>query len=818
MDLKSPTTLVAAWVLVPLLVAAASAGLGVGLRLLAGIDLRALTLPAGFLAGIAAFDVLLRVGLSGLAASLVLAALALAGPAWLAARERDALRARARAARRPWPPPAGAWAGLAALAAYGIGMAPLVGTGRSGVLGYVLNNDPAAHVMIVDWLSQNAAEAPTFIDSSYAVAATAVDSGYPLGTYAWPVFGTALSGLDPFHLWSPLIAVAMAMLALVCFALLRRLDAAPAFAAAGGALAASGFLPLSYLAQGGAKELLIAVTVLGTVALAAHALERGAGWRALLPAVLAAGAAIANLGYAALAWLGPAGLAVLALIVVRARRDGRVRELRGLAIVIAAGALVALPAALASLDFFRASRLEFEDPNEVGNLLGPLPLAETLNVWLALDYRMATPTAEVLTWVGVALAAGAALLGLVHVVARREVAIPLALATAVVGAALVYPRVSIYFEAKTLVVVAPALGLLSAAGVLWLARRPERGARAGAVALGGLLAVGALASSAFVYAGAWNTPRDRFQELADIGERYGGRGPLLVNDREYYADHFLRRSDAWNSWAERPVLRELRSEDSLPPPMPHTPDFDDYTAAHLRRFDLLLERRRPGGSRPPGNFALDFEGAHYRVWRRAGPDPDGRVPVGNGVTGSERLRCGDRAVRRLLARASREGRRVRVSTRPDPVRVLQLDAWLAFERPHVQPPDELVGRAAGTGIAAGETRLAPGRYRVWIQGSYGPGVRLWAMQGPVGDAINDLGLPSQWLSLGEVETTPEGGLRIALVPLERSLLRPGSRHHELSGAPWVEPVDATWTVREVEPAAVRRLCGQPVDWLELPAR
>ena len=65
MDLTDPLTLVAAWVIAPLLVALASAGIGVGLALVAGRPLGALTVHAGFGGGIALSSLLLTLGAGG---------------------------------------------------------------------------------------------------------------------------------------------------------------------------------------------------------------------------------------------------------------------------------------------------------------------------------------------------------------------------------------------------------------------------------------------------------------------------------------------------------------------------------------------------------------------------------------------------------------------------------------------------------------------------------------------------------------------------------------------------------------------------------
>ena len=110
-NLRSPSTLVEAWILVPALVIAASAALGWLLGRLTRTHLGALTLPAGFLAGVGVTSALLSLGLSGKVSVAAVAALALAG----------AVLAIADVRRRGSLPPVGAaalWPAAAFAAAY----------------------------------------------------------------------------------------------------------------------------------------------------------------------------------------------------------------------------------------------------------------------------------------------------------------------------------------------------------------------------------------------------------------------------------------------------------------------------------------------------------------------------------------------------------------------------------------------------------------------------------------------------------------------------------------------------------------------------
>ena len=79
MDLRSPSTLLAAWVLAPLLTVIAAGGLGLGAAALTRYRLGAMTLPLGYAAGIVLMVVLLELGLGGTATVVVTAVAAVAG-------------------------------------------------------------------------------------------------------------------------------------------------------------------------------------------------------------------------------------------------------------------------------------------------------------------------------------------------------------------------------------------------------------------------------------------------------------------------------------------------------------------------------------------------------------------------------------------------------------------------------------------------------------------------------------------------------------------------------------------------------------------
>jgi hypothetical protein len=758
------------------------------------------------MAGIALMTFALELGVDGIPTIVICAGVALVGLI-ACALSRPALKLSVTANAEAL------WAGGCALAAYAIGLAPVAGSGRSAIAGYVLNNDPAVHLSAIELLRDNGTQATEGGLSSYHSVEGLFEAAYPLGSFPWVLFGNVTGGIEPFHLWTPLIALTAGLTALVSFWILRRIGAPRPFAAIAGAVIASGYLPFSYLAQGGTKEVITALTIYATVALFVHGATERFGWRALLPAAVGAGAAIHNLGLGALAWLGPAG-AVIAVVLLWRPPRGRTRV--GTAVTLAicglAALVVALPSILSSIDYLNQSEDLLLNPAQIGNLVGPVPWSEAFNVWFAYDYRLPDPDRETLTAIGVLLAALLAGIGILNALARRQIALLLAVFTGVAGAVVISSRYAIYFDAKSYMALAPSLGLASAAGVLWLYLRRSARERIGGLVLGVLLAAGVLVSDAYVYAGSWTTPKDRFQEMIDIGERFRGEGPMLINEREEYSKYFLRDSLPWESWGSWQPDRGLRF--STVPAVPTTPDFDYYTSEHMARFKLLLERRRPGGSLPPSNFRVVHETEHYRVWRRVANPPREHLPLGlKGLSGTSHLDCSDPTARRLIERARRTGSRVRAAYAGNVPVVTGPGLWEQFANWGLTPTEGFVSWRSGFAIAR-KPPLDRGRYTAYLQGSFGPGIRVYIGEKQLGEAFGDLGIQDGWQPLG-VATVKRNEPTVVLLGLEKSALRPGSRRYDMVGQLAFVPEPENRKVTDLDGRRARELCGKRLDWVEL---
>jgi hypothetical protein len=287
-------------------------------------------------------------------------------------------------------------------------------------------------------------------------------------------------------------------------------------------------------------------------------------------------------------------------------------------------------------------------------------------------------------------------------------------------------------------------------------------------------------------------------------------------EREEWGTYLLRDLQPFDSWGYYPPDRVLRAGGRWAPPLPHTPDFDDYPMPLVQLFPLLFERKSPGGSRPPLNYEVAYETKHYRVWRRGGEAPVSHLPLGRDSNDhTARLDCRRPEVRRLLRDSERSDRPLVAAIPPSPRRVIiTADDWRGHETGETYAPPGFISRRKGQ--AAVKASLAPGSYDAWIQGSFATGVRLFVDGSAYGDVFADLGPLSGWHPLGRVavQTRPA---QVVLVSLSKPWWQSGSKRPDLTGRLVFVRRGEPSTMVTVQPERARSLCGRRLDWVELPA-
>lgn len=813
MNLQSPTQMLLAWVVFPCLVLLISAGVGVLCDRVTARDLSVLTLPTGFAASIVAFCFILQLGVPASASSAIIGLTAIVGLG-MAIKDRAGVTPDSRALV--------VCALIAAGVAYLIGIAPLIGSGRLGVLGYVILNDPAWHLSLIEWIHANGMTPATVLDSANASISQQLGQGYPIGSYSWQLIAKSLLGIRPMFIWTPTAAITLSMIAMVAYAAVIKSGATRRWAVVLAAAIGVGFLPLSYLAQGGVKEVTFAFTF-SFAATAIAGLEFRADERTSLAlrrtfaAAVGIAAMIAVFGPAAGLWIAP--LVLIAVIVAAVTRPAGLPFGRLALLVSGWGAItiaITLPSLIDALRVF-STVSTVAGGNDIGNLLGPVPFREVFNVWISPDYRFADPHEGSAAWIAIVTTAAAllAVIGIVTEARARRLFVPLASTSGFLAILYISSKYNIYFIAKSYVAFAPVVGCATAAGLIWLITSQVHRRRYAGIAIAGALALTIVVSIGLYYGSVFMTPGERFEELAEINERLDGHGPTLVNEREEYARVLLRDNRPWESFGLFVPDRGFRPGGGYP--MPITPDVDSYRDDHMKRFVAIVERKHPGASRPPSNYARWFETSRYVVWRRQAPQPQAHVAIGlASPTGAGPLDCNLPDVQ-LVARAAREqGKALLIATPQREKKIVFAEDFKT--NADWRPPSELgIRTREHNGSGEFEVKLTAGKtYRPYLQGSLGRGVDVYVDDRKLATARDDLGTQDQWQPLPEI--LGSGATKVRLEPAATRFWRAGNlRHDDIRAMAFVEDGPDS-KMREITPAQLLGYCGKQVDWVELPAR
>jgi hypothetical protein len=581
-------TLVVAWVVFPLVLAAVTLGCGLVLEAVAGARLPfALLLPAGLASVVVVMGLATMTDATAELAVPLAVALGAAGLALGAA----GLRARIES-----------WAIGVFVATYAIYAAPIVASGEATFAGYVKLDDTATFLGTLDYVLGRGTEVSGLMPSSYeAMLSINLGDGYPVGSLL-PLGVTRLVGLDPAWTWQPYLAFLAALLGLVLYELVGDLVRGSGLRALAAVAASGSALLYGYALWGGVKEL-FAAAVLALV-VATLPLAWGASPRAAVVPAVAAAALLDGLSAAGAIWLVPP---VVAVAVVA----WRTRAPRIAVAAIVLGLALSLPALRGARTFLDNATAVARGTDDMGNLLGPLSPWQLVGIWPSADFRVEPePHRATIVLVGVALVAAA--VGATVAYHRRAWRLLLLLVTAVAGAVVFLLTSGPWIEAKALAIASPVVLCVALAGgaVLMESGRRVEGALALAAIVGGVAWSNVLAAGDPRLA-----PRAQLAELEAIGKRYAGDAPALMTEYQPYGvRHFLRRLDpeGASELRRRPVpLRDgrLLGKGETAPIDAFAPD------AVLVYRTLVLLRAGPGGT-PRAPFELVERGRYYDVWQR----------------------------------------------------------------------------------------------------------------------------------------------------------------------------------------------------------
>jgi hypothetical protein len=801
-------SLLACWLLFPIVIGAISLGCGLLLETVTGERFSGvLLLPVGLALLVLLPQLAIGAGLEGLARPSVLVAAA-AGYAlgWRTLRER------ARGLDR--------WALGAAALVYLIFGAPILLTGDATFAGFIMLDDTSTFSALVDHFYAHGRDFSGLPQSTYeATVQINLSQGYPVGSMLPLETVRPLVGQDLLWIYQPYLSYMAAMVALCVYAITAPLVVTPWRRFVVAAIAAQPAILFAYAMQGGVKELASAWLLCLTAAVAAPLAREPGHARSAIPAAVVVGAFLSALGAGGGAWTAPIllAVAVAALISRRGRANRRLQAIQAAVFAVVAGGLTA--AILHDANFLKGTALDVLSANaDKGNLITPLSKFQALGVWPGADYRLPLGQGKQLAYSLIAVMAGLAVSGVGHAIARRRwdvLAFPVG---AFLSFALISRKGGIWVDGKAIATVAPALLCASLLGAAWVSRL---GVRPLAVATVAFIALGVGYSNVQTYGHVSIAPRGPLHEAEEIGKDIKGQGPTLDNEyNPYVARHLLRDAapEGPSELRRRQVL--LNSGQFLLKGA--VADLDLFSLQALFEYRTIVNPKNPGQSRPPSNYRFVRDGTYYTVWQRpAGPgtsDILDRIGGGDYDHAASVLRCSD--VLAFAAKAKGDASlRLRVAFKPANVTVEPT----ALQKPSTWTTDadgrRMLARDPGTATGTFTVPRA-GTFEAWQGGSFARGFSVYVDDKKIGDARWQMANLAQFEDLGPIRLTA-GTHKFKLVRGGRSLhpgsgLRPLPVFLEALGPFALEPVPSPWRVVTLRPPeAASRICGRTVDWVEL---
>ncbi len=794
--------LVISWFLFPALLATLSLGCGLACERAARIELARPLLPALGLAAVIVVGQFTTLADSTAELTVpVLMILALSG-FWLG---RSRLRSALGFDR---------WLLLAALGAYAVYAAPVVLSGDATFAGYIKLDDTATWMALTDRVMEHGRDIDSLAPSSYeATLAFNLADGYPVGVFIPLGVGALLTGQDVAWLVQPYMTLMAAMLTLVLGVLLRPLVQNPALralAAFGGSLSA---LMIGYVLWGGIKEIAAALLIALFAALLSVRFSANSeanrtltpsrpSVRGVIPLAASAAALLGVLSPGGAIWLVVPALLAFGHLLLSERRNA----IRPTFAFLALTAAFCVPL-IAGGRLLPPTSSPLTDNEARGNLAEALNPVQVAGIWPNGDFRF-DPDSEVATYVLIGLALALFVAGVVYAWRSRSLGLLLYAAGSIAGFVLLSAVGSPWVAAKATAIASPAVLVLAFAAAVSVFASGRRVLAMTALAL---LGAGVIWSAALAYHEVRLAPREQLAELEEIGELIAASGPALMTEYQPYGvRHFLRESDAEGISELRRHPIPLRSGRSVE--KGEWADTDRVDLKALLDYEVLVLRRTPEQSRPPGNYELIHEGEYYEVWRRRdGEAPAQHLPLGDGLDPGAVATCAQVA---KLARAA--GPKGVLIAAPAPTTLVVTPderalptAWSAAGRKGLV----LVGSGEATfGVEVERS----GSYGVWLAGTVPGRIEVLVDGRSVGSVRHQLNNSGLYLDLGAADLNT--GRHELTLRYDEQPLAPGSGGPSPSVGPLVLSMLAADSLVTTTAERYRRLCGRRWDWIEAVAR
>jgi len=539
--------------------------------------------------------------------------------------------------------------------------------------------------------------------------------------------------------------------ALALYALLRQVVANPIICCVGAAIAIQPNILYDYALGGGIKELTTASLILLVAALLAERLPGPRSLRSSLPLAPAIAAAVAAFSYGVIPWFGL--LLPVAFVASLLPGGRRLRTLVSWAVVAAATSILGIPSVISSIKLFGDLTTAVNGVVELGlgNLTAPIPEISSVGVWISNDYRFpmfahagASHAFDIVIIVLATIGVLCALCRRRWMIAAFGVASPIALAYWVAHG-------GPWIELKAYTITAPMFLAMAFVGAGWLVTSHPRRLKVPVRAagwLGALAVAGAvLYGNALTYHDISLAPAARYEQLAEIGERFAGVVPAFYPVFDEYSGYFLRKEGGYDLEIP-PGLQVRPGAVNLPPgQFAYALDLNELELSFVERFPLLVIARSPVASRAPANYDLVDRTSEFEVWRRTRPASEVFVHFPLSGLPDERTRQFCRGLARSVRQAGAGSSVAYVPAGPRteliPTQATHPSYW------HAIGPESL--RAYGAGAVQGSVSLpARGTYDISMAGSVGRPLTLYIDGHRAGSVAYQWRYPGQFLHFARV--------------------------------------------------------------------
>jgi hypothetical protein len=824
-------SMIVSWVVVPLVFAAVGLGWGALVGWAGGQkQLGVLTIPLGLAAAIVVAALFTTFSFSAPAAAPVVVAGTLAG--------------LLRAWRRISFPVAAIAAGVGVLLVYG---APVILSGQDGFLGYVRLDDTATWLAFIDQFFSHGRSLAALPPSTYRLLldTNLTNAGYPSGAFMLPGIAHWVTGVDAAWIFQPYLAVCASALALCSFDLLAPLIAGTWLRAFAAFIAAQSALLFGYAAWGGIKELTAAFLLgLGLAIAARMTADTVPRPRSTVPLAVAGAALIVTLGPGGAIYVVPAGFGLAGVLIwrLRAQARGLLGYLAGVPLLAA----LVLPSWLTLTKYLNVNSVftsaSADHATAYGNLTSALRAIQLSGIWLYGDFRSfpGAPSSTINHVLIYCVFAGA-LFALAWELSNRRFGLALYVAVALVSVAgLSFEGTVPWLMGKSLAISSPAVLLAGLAGAAILFSRERVLPAVIGVVLLGAIAAGVVWSNYLQYRNVTVAPRARLDELATIGAKLAGHGPVFFNEYEIYGDRHFLRDGAPVEPAEyrQPYLPTLGNAWLTDPAWAN---IDSFGLAVLGPYRSLVERISPTDSRPSSLYgtAPVWSGRFYQLWEQPAR-PATRViehmPLGDSLNDAY---CGAAenvtprisplcpiapasvpvcsAVLALGQRAAAAHGELLAYERPNPVVLRATNTqWSAGWNADTVGQSLQPTTAGATAIAHIVFPHRAAGYQLWLGGSFARGFVVSVDGRRIGSVAGALDPIGGFERVG-VPLTLAPGTHTITVTYPDAGLSPGSadieQYTQLGSIALAPPASTARYVR-VQPAQARQLCGRTLDWIE----